>query len=157
MPVSAQYSRYFTTGARLHYYLARLLWLSIDGHWSARLNTGWPAPPPPPLPFISIIVSRFTKNKSLVAGALSWGLSALILLIPVFVSGSSDPEFGYNQQSGKLLEKCELKNRHHLFSSRNLYNTEEARPIHNIQFLYCCSLSDHLNLLHHNPLSCQEI
>ena len=58
---------------------------------------------------ISLIASRFTKNKSLVAGALSWGLSALILLIPVFVSGNTDPEFGYNQQSGKLLEKCGLK------------------------------------------------
>ena len=57
------------------------------------------------LSWISLIASRFTKNKSLVAGALSWGLSALILLIPVFVSGNTDPEFGYNQQSGKLLER----------------------------------------------------
>merc|ERR1711936_634541 len=44
---------------------------------------------------------RFTKKTSLVAGALSWGLSALILLIPVFVGiGNRDPEFGYNQESG---------------------------------------------------------
>ena len=84
-------------------------------------------------------------------------MSAIILLIPVFVGiGNRDPEFGYNQESGKLAEKCFLKTIIY-FLFRHLYNIEKARPIHNFQFLYICSLCDHRDLLHLHPGSCEEI
>ena len=96
-------------------------------------------------------------NTSLVAGALSWGLSALILLIPVFVGiGNRDPEFGYNQESGKLAEKCFPKTIIY-FLFRHLYNIEEARPIHNFHFLYCGSLRYHFDLLLQHSLPGEEI
>ena len=49
---------------------------------------------------------RFTKRTSLLAGGLSWIISAFILLTPVFINGFEE-EFGYNENSGSFPVYCE--------------------------------------------------